>query len=61
MENSNGRDTFVSVEEMRRVLGIGRTRAYEMVAERTIPAARVGKLIRIRKADIEEYLARHPY
>ncbi len=61
MENSSGRDTFVSVEEMRRVLGIGRTRAYEMVAERTIPAVRVGRLIRIRRADIEQYLAKHPY
>ncbi len=36
---------------------MGRTKAHELVASGEIPSYRIGRLRRIRKADVERYLA----
>jgi excisionase family DNA binding protein len=46
------KDPTVSVPEAGRVLGIGRTAAYEAVARGQIPALRIGRLLRVPTAAI---------
>jgi excisionase family DNA binding protein len=52
---------WLSVADLCELLGIGRTLAYQLIAERTIPAVRVGRAIRVRKADVEEWLEENRY
>jgi excisionase family DNA binding protein len=51
----------LTVADLCEVLGIGRTLAYQLIAERTIPAVRIGRAIRVRKADVEKWLEENPY
>ncbi len=50
---------WFTVEELRGWLGLGRTKAHELVAAGGIPSYKIGRLRRIRKADVERYLAAH--
>lgn len=43
---------FISVEQLSKVLGVGRNSAYNLVRSGQIPSVRVGKQIRIPKAAI---------
>ena len=52
---------WLSVADLCQLLGIGRTLAYQLVAEHTIPAVRVGRAIRVRKADVEQWLEENRY
>ena len=46
----------LSVEEMGRILGIGRTRAYALARSGEIPAIRLGKRLLVPKAAIDRLL-----
>ena len=48
---------WFTVEELRGWLCLGRTKAHELVAGGEIPSYKIGRLRRIRKADVERYLA----
>jgi excisionase family DNA binding protein len=48
---------WFTVDELRGWLGLGRTKAHELVASGEIPSYRIGRLRRIRKVDVERYLA----
>ena len=52
---------WLTVADLCELLGIGRTLAYQLVAERTIPAVRIGRAIRVRKVDVEEWLEENRY
>jgi excisionase family DNA binding protein len=52
---------WLTVADLCEVLGIGRTLAYQLIVERTIPAVRIGRAIRVRKADVEEWLEENRY
>ena len=52
---------WLTLTDLCELLGIGRTLAYQLVAEHTIPAVRIGRAIRVRKADVEEWLAENRY
>ena len=49
---------LITVAELQSWLGCGRTKAYELLANE-IPSYRVGRLVRVRVADVEEFLERH--
>jgi excisionase family DNA binding protein len=53
--------SLVTVEELAQILGCGKTKAWELVRSKTIPAVRVDRLVRIRVEDIHKYLSEHPY
>jgi excisionase family DNA binding protein len=61
MSTSIANKEWLTVADLCEVLGIGRTLAYQLIAERTIPAVRIGRAIRVRKADIEEWLEENRY
>jgi len=52
---------WLTVADLCQLLGIGRTLAYQLIAEHTIPAVRIGRAVRVRKADIEEWLEDNRY
>lgn len=52
---------WFTVNELREWLGLGRTKAHELVASGEIPSYKIGKLRRIRKVDVEQWLERCKY
>lgn len=55
------RNRLVSPVELQEWLGCGRTKVYELLQTSEIPSYRVGRLVRVRKEDVEEYLERNRY
>jgi excisionase family DNA binding protein len=47
---------FLSVEEFRTYLGIGRSTAYDLLRQGTVPSVRFGRVIRVPRVAIEQYL-----
>lgn len=48
-----------TVKEVQKVLGVSKGRAYQLVSSGEVPHVRVGKLMRVRPADLESYLQRN--
>jgi excisionase family DNA binding protein len=48
---------LLSVEELSRELGIGRTTAYSLLWSGAIPSMKVGRLRKVRCEDLEAFLA----
>jgi excisionase family DNA binding protein len=47
---------LMSPEQLAEYLGIGRTFAYQLLAQKRIPSFTIDKLRRIRKADVDRYI-----
>ena len=47
---------WFTIDELREWLGLGRTKAHELVASGEITSYKIGKLRRIRKDDVEKWL-----
>ncbi len=47
---------FLSVEEFRIYLGIGRSTAYDLLRRGEVPCVRFGRVIRVPRASIEQYV-----
>jgi excisionase family DNA binding protein len=52
-------DYLMTADDVRQRLGISRTCVYRMLAAGTIPSVRVGRLRRVRPADLEQFIAEH--
>jgi excisionase family DNA binding protein len=48
---------FLTPEEFRQYVGIGRATMYELLRRNEIPYVRFGRLIRIRKSVLDSFLA----
>jgi excisionase family DNA binding protein len=48
---------LLSADELARELGVGRTTAYALLWSQTIPSLKVGRLRRVRREDLEAYIA----
>jgi len=55
------RHEFMKVTEMAQELRIARSRAYELVADGTIPAVKIGRSVRIRRKELERWLEGQRY
>ena len=47
---------FLSVEEFRTYLGIGRSTAYDLLRQGKVPCLRFGRVIRVPRGALERYL-----
>ncbi|MGF1472110.1 MAG: helix-turn-helix domain-containing protein [Rubrobacteraceae bacterium] len=47
---------FLSLKEVQELLGIGSTKAYELVAKGKIPSIRIGRAIRINRRELDRWL-----
>jgi excisionase family DNA binding protein len=52
---------FISLNELQKILAIGRTKAYDLVTSGDLPAVRIGRSIRISKQDLTDWLERQRY
>ena len=52
---------WLPVADVQQILGIGRTKAYELVATGEVDAARIGRAVRIKRASLEAYTERNRY
>ena len=48
---------LLSAEDLARELGIGRTSAYSLLWSETIPSMKIGRLRKVRREDLEAYIA----
>ena len=51
-----GSEKLLSPEQLAQYLGIKRTFTYQLLAEKRIPSFTIGKLRRVRKADVDRYV-----
>jgi excisionase family DNA binding protein len=58
MTTGNGRGRLLRPDQLQELLGVSRSRTYEMIAEGHFEALRVGKLLRITEASFHAYLDR---
>jgi len=49
---------FYSLEEVAKILGVTYQLIYRLVRDGELPCFRIGRIYRIRHADLEDYLAR---
>jgi len=46
----------MSPEELSEFLGLGRTSTYRLLSSGEIPCVRLGRLLRIRRSDVEDFV-----
>jgi excisionase family DNA binding protein len=61
LDGKEQRDSMVSPAQLQAQLGCGRTKVYELLQMGEIPSYRIGRLVRVRKEDIELFLERCRY
>ena len=47
---------WLSLKDVQHLLGIGRTKAYELVTTGELPAVRIGRCIRVNRRELDEWL-----
>ena len=52
---------FLKVPEVAKELRIARSRAYELVANGTIPAVKIGRSVRVSRKELERWLEEQRY
>jgi excisionase family DNA binding protein len=57
----DARHEFMKVAEVAQELRIARSRAYELVANGSIPAVRIGRSVRVRRKELESWLQGQRY
>ncbi len=52
---------YLTVAELQEVLGIGSTKAYQLLQSGEIPAVRVGRALRVCRRDLDEWAQQNQY
>ena len=52
---------WLSLKDVQQLLGIGRTKTYELAATGELPAVRIGRCIRVNRTELEEWLRAQRY
>jgi excisionase family DNA binding protein len=50
---------LLSPKEVRQLLGLGRTYTYQLLASGAIPSVRIGRLRKVRRSDLEQFIEAH--
>ena len=61
MDNKDRRDTLMTPVELQAWLGCGKTKTWNLLWTGQIPSYRVGRLVRVRREDVEAFLERNRY
>jgi excisionase family DNA binding protein len=60
MERTESRDfELLSIPEVCQRLGMGKSWVYRRIHNQEIPSLRLGRIIKIRRSDLEQYLEEH--
>ncbi len=54
--NAAAEEEFLTVEQIQDLLQVGRTFAYSLIRSGELPSYRVGRLLRVRRQDVERWL-----
>jgi excisionase family DNA binding protein len=49
-------EDLLSVKDIQRICKIGKSTAYALIATKQLKAARINRVLRIRRSDLEQYL-----
>lgn len=60
METAAGGE-WLSLKQVQLILGIGRTKAYELVATGELPAIKIGRCVRVSRKELDEWIERRRY
>jgi excisionase family DNA binding protein len=52
---------WLSLKDVQQLVGIGRTKAYELVTTGELPAVRIGWCIRVNRGELDEWLRAQRY
>jgi excisionase family DNA binding protein len=52
---------WLALRQVQEILGIGSTKAYELVATGEIPSVRIGRAIRVSRQELERWLEEQRY
>jgi excisionase family DNA binding protein len=52
---------WLSLKDVQQMLGIGRTKIYELVTTGELPAVRIGRCIRVNRTELDEWLLAQRY
>ncbi len=52
---------WISVAQMQELIGIGRTKAYELIASGEIPAVKIGRVLRVNRRQLDTWLKQQRY
>ena len=52
---------WLSYAEAQEMAGIGRTKLWSLISSGAVPAAKIGRSVRISKEGLEEYMESHNY
>jgi len=52
---------WLSLKDVQQLLGLGRTKAYELVTTGELPAVRIGRCIRVNRRELDEWLQAQRY
>ncbi len=61
MKNEPTDTTWITVEQMRRTLKIGKNKALALLASGDIEGIRVGRAVRVSQESLNRYIASNPY
>jgi excisionase family DNA binding protein len=57
----NVEQEWLNLREVQQILGIGKTKGYELVATGAIPSVRIGRSIRVSRQELERWLEAQRY
>jgi excisionase family DNA binding protein len=52
---------WLSLKDVQQLVGIGRTKTYELVTTGELPAVRIGRCIRVNRRELDEWLLAQRY
>jgi excisionase family DNA binding protein len=52
---------WLSLKDVQQLLGIGKTKTYELVTTGELPAVRIGRCIRVNRTELDEWLRTQRY
>jgi excisionase family DNA binding protein len=51
-----GKREWLTLAEVQRVLALGKTKTYELVATGEIPAVKIGRVLRVNREELDRWL-----
>jgi excisionase family DNA binding protein len=51
-------ENLLTIEELCKELGIGRSKAYQLLKDKQIPSGKIGRRILVRRSDVDRYIDR---
>lgn len=51
-------ENLLTIEELCKELGIGRSKAYQLLKDKQIPSGKIGRRILVRRSDVDQYIDR---